>query len=191
MTEKITLEINKEDFFKNWEPEQIANLSDEDKEEIIKFFVNRNICLKRDNYQCQNEFCTQEHNSLLLEERRKYITVHHIIPRRDFKENPQTLMKRLGYGCNDLDNLIVLCKSCHKGYEKAQIAIKINGVEYKLEKSSSVNYKAIIEEGRRLRKELKRLGKVGWHSFTEEQRMELILLLMKWLNGDMLYQMSD
>ena len=180
MTQKISLEINKEEFFKNWEPE-----------EIIKFFVNRNICLKRDNYQCRNEYCTEEYNRQLLEERRKHISVHHIIPKRDFKENAQTLMKRLGYGCNDLQNMITLCKDCHKGYESAKIAIKINGVEYKLEKDSSVNYKAIIEEGRRLRKELKRLGKVGWEGFTEDQRIILICLLMKWISGEFVHEMSD
>src|SRR3990167_126709 len=96
MHEKITIEISKEDYFKNWEPEQLARLTEEQKKEIIKFFINRGLCLKRDGYKCQNAHCTQHYNSLATDERKKVMTVHHITPRRDFKENPN-LVKHFGY----------------------------------------------------------------------------------------------
>ena len=191
MAQKITIEINKEAFFKNWEDEQVQNLSEEQKDEIIRFFVNRSLCLKRDKQMCKNENCKSEFNDIQdIHERKKYMSVHHIIPRRDFKENPQSMQKRLGYECNDLGNLITLCKPCHKGYERAQITLKINGQEYKLEKPQRTDIKAILKENKLMRKALTKLQK-GWGNLTEDERLALICILMKWLTVDMVHELSD
>ena len=185
---ETTLKIDKDEFFKEWEPDQVANLTEEYKDEIIKLFVNRPLCFKRDSYKCKNEYCTQPINSLEVVERRHYIEVHHIIPRRDFKENP-TLPKMLGYECHDLINLTTLCKSCHKNYERAKLTIKLNGKEYRLTKSASFDLKKIIKEGRELRKSLSKLQK-GWGRLTESERIRLIYLLMKWISRDMIHELE-
>ncbi len=191
MTESLTIEIDKKNFFNNWDIEERQNLTDEDKDAIIKFFINRNLCLKRDNYKCQNKNCEEDFNAIeQINDRREFMSVHHIIARRDFKENP-TLQKRLGYECNDLINLITICKPCHKGYERARLTILVNEQEYKLERPIKVDMKAIIKEGRLMRRELKKLGQVGWAGLSEDDRVKLICILMKWLTEEVVFEMRD
>ena len=188
--ETLHIEINKEDFFKNWESEQVEKLSEEQKNEIIKFFINRGLCLKRDVHKCKNQYCESGYNEIEdIHNRKRFVEVHHVIPRRDFKENP-TLIKRLGYECHDLINLITLCKPCHKGYERGKLTLNINSVEYKIEKPHKVDMKALIKEGKRLRKALTNLEK-GWGNLNEDERLTIICLLMKWLTRDILHELSD
>lgn len=177
----MKIQINEEEYFKNWDEETLANLTPEQKEEIIKWFLNKQLALHRDGWKCKNEYCETGVNSLELEERRPKVSVHHVIPRIDFKENP-TLPKRLGYECHDLENLATLCRTCHRGYEKALLAICIKGQEYKLDRPTSFDFKKIIKEGKELRRRLKALGTYGWNKISEADRIALILLLMKWLN---------
>mgnify|MGYP001574773953 CR=1 FL=1 len=182
MKETITIEINQEEFYKNWKPEELSRLTDEEKQGIIKWFLNRQLALKRDNFKCQNTLCNHNINSIPFQKRRELVTIHHIIPRKDFKENPQSLIKRLGYECDDLQNLSTLCKFCHVDYENARIEIIIDGISYKLERPSNIDYKKLITDGKQLRRSLKKIGKVGWHGISEEERMHVIYLLMRWLN---------
>lgn len=176
----LTIPVDSKEFFKNWNPEELKRLSQEERESIIKWFLNRQLALKRDNFKCQNASCNHNLTKLPIPERRDLMTVHHKIPRRDFKEN-RTLVKHLNYECDDLQNLTTLCKYCHIDYERAKLEILIDGQSYKLEKPSSVDFKAIIKEGKRMRRQLKKLGEVGWGKITEEERMELIYLMMRWL----------
>lgn len=172
--------IDKEYFFRNWSKEALESLPEEEKERVIKWFVNRNKCLLRDNFMCQNSACKNGVNKESLDERKEIVNVHHIVPKRDFKENP-TLSKRFGYECDDLDNLTTLCKKCHVDYERAAIEIIINGQPYKLERPSNMDFKKIILEGKKVRHNLKKLGQVGWYGLSEEERTNLIILLMRWI----------
>lgn len=178
---QLTIEINQDEFFKNWDEEQLKSLPEHEKQRIIKWFVNRQLSLKRDNFLCQNESCQFGTNSLSIQQRRELVTVHHIIPRRDFKENPQSFIKRFGYECDDLQNLTVLCKQCHVDYERGKIEIILNKARYKLERPTDFDYKRMLLEGKKLRQNLKRLGQVGWYGLTEEERYNLIIILMRWL----------
>ena len=182
MKDTVTIEIDQEEFYKNWNQEELARLTDEEKQGIIKGFLNRQLALKRDNFKCQNTLCKHDINHQPLPKRRDIVTVHHIIPRKDFKENPQSMIKRLGYECDDMQNLTTLCKFCHVDYEKAKIVIVIDSISYKLERPSGIDYKKLISDGKQLRKSLKKIGKYGWHGISEEERIHLIYLLMKWLN---------
>lgn len=181
---QLVLEVDQDQFFRNWDKKILEQFPEEEKQRIIAWFINRNLALKRDNYQCQNEKCPYHINNLIIPKRRNLVTVHHIIPRRDFKENPESMVKRLGYGCDDLQNLITLCKKCHVNYEGGNYKIIINKTSYKLEKPSSFNMKKIIIEGKKLRQELKKIGKVGWYGINEEERIRVIYLLMRWLTRE-------
>lgn len=181
---QLTLEIDQEEFFKNWDKSELEGLPEEEKQRIIKWFINRQLCLKRDNYQCTNSSCSSGVNKLHPKERRELVTVHHIIPRRDFKENPQSLIKRLGFECDDMDNLTTLCKKCHVNYERGNFEIVINGTPYKLDKPSDYDFKRMIIEGKKLRQNLKKLGQVGWYGLSEEERYNLIMILMRWITID-------
>ncbi|MBI4058091.1 HNH endonuclease [Candidatus Microgenomates bacterium] len=111
------------------------------------------------------------------------MSVHHIIPKKDFKENP-TLQKHLGYGAHDLINLITLCKTCHQAYEKAKLTICLQGVEHKRDRPEAVNLKQLTKEARKMRRSLKKMGISGWGKLSEDERLNLILLLMKWLSKE-------
>lgn len=181
---QLTIEIDQDEFFKNWDEEQLKSLPEHEKQRIIKWFINRQLSLKRDNYQCQNVKCTSGINSAKIDERKEQVTVHHIIPRRDFKENPQSLTKRLGYGCDDMQNLATMCKQCHVNYERGHFEIVLDGQPYKLERLKDFDFKKMIFEGKKLRQNLKKLGQVGWYGLTEDERSNLIILLMRWITTD-------
>lgn len=181
---QLTIEINQDEFFKNWDEDQLNSLPEHEKQRIIKWFVNRQLSLKRDNYQCQNSRCASGVNSDKTDERKEQVTVHHIIPRRDFKENPQSLTKRLGYECDDMQNLATLCKECHVNYERGHFEIVLDGQPYILQKPRDFDFKKMIFEGKKLRQNLKKLGQVGWYGLTEEERTNLIIILMRWITKE-------
>ena len=172
----------KEKFLRVWEKERVDKLSEEQKDNIITLFYNKRQCLKRDNHECQNEYCSHEYPAQ-LSLRKEYMSIHHIVPKKDFKENP-TLEKHLGYGVHELINLITLCKPCHQSYEKAKLTICLKGVEYKRDSPESINLKQLTKEARKMRKSLKQLGVYGWGRMSDDERLDLILLLMKWLSKE-------
>lgn len=181
---QLTIEVDQEEFFKNWNGEQLENLPEHEKQRIIKWFINRQLSLKRDGYSCQNQKCETGVNNISMPARKEHVTVHHIIPRRDFKENPQSLTKRLGYDCDDMQNLATLCKQCHVNYERGHFEIVLDGQPYKLDKPKDFDYKKMIFEGKKLRQNLKKLGQVGWYGLTEEERTNLIIILMRWITKE-------
>ena len=168
--EKYKKILAKEEFYNNWETDQLVKITNDIRTQIYDNYVAKAEVLQRDNFTCQNEKCNVCHNQ------KEYakLTVHHIKARR----NKGSETKR---------NKVTVCNGSHQRYERAKGELKFNkdvanlpphirGHTFRLKRPDNINWKKIKAEMRILRKGLKGIdNKIKW---------EDIEILLKWLLGD-------
>lgn len=141
-----------DEFFSDWEEDNLKNLTLELKEKIYKKYVVKCAVLQRDNFKCQNEECITPESPL---------TMHHI----KFQKNG---------GEDKLKNCITICKSCHKAFHRGKRDLTFWGKTYRIHQEEEVNWKEIKAQNKQLRKSVK-----DQHSYRVS--WDMIAQLLKFL----------
>ena len=135
--------MSKTDYFTFWNTDKYDELTEDIKTKIYDKYLLKCLVFERDSYKCQNSLCKTPDSPL---------TMHHDTWQKD--------------GGKDLpENCVTLCKSCHKGLNRAKLTIvyydadylpaNIRGKSDKLTKPYEIDWKQIRKEMRTLRKNLK------------------------------------
>ena len=141
-----------EQYFSNWESDQLDNLSEEHKKQIYGKYIVKCAVFQRDNFKCTNLNCEFPESKL---------TLHHI----KFKKNN---------GRDTIRNCSTLCHACHKGFHRGKYAITINNMTYQIHKEESINWKEIKAQSK-----LIRLNHPECKNITIS--FELMVILMRFL----------
>lgn len=135
--------MSKEDYYARWQPETLAELSEDIKEYIYQKYLFKCQVLQRDNFECQNEFCKTPNSP---------ITIHHIKWQKNGGEHKAR-------------NGVTICKACHNGFNRGKIELKIKdrlelpshfrGHTFKIKLETAINWKKLKKEMAQLRKNVK------------------------------------
>jgi 5-methylcytosine-specific restriction endonuclease McrA len=151
-----------DEFLARFKPEDLQRIGKRKLGELNAWWKTRLVVLKRDGYRCQNEGCKyNEPESVALGDASR-LTVHH----KRFRKNG---------GDHSLENLTVLCESCHMGFHKGKVKLRVNGQQYvhlskTVLKERMVRYKKQMKEVKQYIKS-HRLNEINW---------ELISMIMTW-----------
>ena len=168
----------KEEFYKEWEHDKLAELTDKLREYIYTNAYNKYVVkcqiLQRDKFTCQNTD-GEDGRCIICKNAPFYpaLTWHHIKAQRNKGEHK-------------VRNGVTLCKGSHQRYEKAKgrlvfskdsinLPPHIRGHTFKLDVPKAINWKRIRIQMKALRKELKSQGLKPLLNWEE------IAILMRWL----------
>lgn len=168
---------DKETFYSTWDADKLVTLNENLKDYIYADYVSKCQVLQRDNFTCQNEKCPICHN----ESNYGNLSIHHIKAKRKHKANHY--VRLLGERAR---NKVTLCRGIHTGYERGKCKITfskdsmhlpphIRGHTFKyIRKNEEIDWKKIVEEGKRIRKENRQYWnvKISW---------EMLAILMRFM----------
>lgn len=171
--------VTKEQYFKNWDPEQFKSLSEDLQDELYKDFLFKKEVMLRDSLTCQNRTRNSKTGKLEpcmhcknVPEYEK-LTVHHVKHKRNGGENKTR-------------NGVVICNGSHQAFnrmkrplifpkESEQLPSHFRGHTLRLSKAEKEkNWKEIRADMQKLRKEYKHLGgkAINW---------KMVEILLRWL----------
>jgi len=144
------------------------SMTDTTAAQLTEWFRTRFLAVIRDKRTCQQEGCGYKESANLWDKnlgwyKESKLTVHHIVHREEFKEKTE-LAEQLGYGMDDLVNLVTLCETCHVDYHRGAITLNIRGQLYNIGTSRpKMNFFEMKKRRKKLIKENKHLGKpLSW-----------------------------
>ena len=144
---------SKEEFYSDWDKDQLRDISNSAREQIYQKYVCKCVVFQRDLFKCQNVNCKTPHS---------LITMHHI----KFQKNG---------GVDKPKNCVTICSTCHKAYHRGKKSLTFEGRTYKLDmRKNEINYKAIVAKGKEIRKTHKKDCGI-------RVSMELVMILLRWL----------
>lgn len=156
--EKYRTIVDEVSYFKDYEPENLKNISEDIRKTIYRRYVIKCMVFQRDNFKCKNEGCIAPESP---------ITLHHI----KFQKNG---------GKDSLRNCATICKSCHKAYHCGKRSLTFDGRTYQVHHAlfKPINWKEIKKISKQKRNEVKDQHgiQISW---------ELIYILMRFLELDL------
>jgi hypothetical protein len=160
--------LDRETYYKGWEPAKLVQLTEELKDTIYEQYVIKCHVLQRDDFKCQNTPCRNPSSESL--------TIHHVKAKRNGGEDKPR-------------NMVTVCDTCHKGYERAKYALTfpatavnlpphLRGHTFKLQRA--IDEKA---EWKKFKKAMKRYRKGirEQRSYLTMERLYELLKFMGWI----------
>lgn len=160
--------LDKDTYYKGWEPAKLIQLTEELKDTIYEQYVIKCQVLQRDNFLCQNNPCRNP--------KCEDLTIHHVKAKRNGGEDKPR-------------NMVTVCDTCHKGYERAKYPLifaptqmnlppHIRGHTFRLQRA--VDEKA---EWKKVKKQLKRYRKTVRDDIPRLsiERLYELLKFMGWI----------
>ena len=157
--ERYKTVLTTEEFYSNWQEEDIKNLTPELSDKIYKRYVVKCSVFQRDDFRCQNEECKYCKNKQY-----EQLTIHHI----KFQRNG---------GADKTRNCITICAPAHKNFHRKKDSLTFWGMSYKEHKESEIDWKAIKAEGKKIRK-------ANFNNYGINISWQMMCALMNFLNID-------
>lgn len=156
-----------EEFYSTWESEQFEALTEGLRISIYNKYIVKCLVFQRDNFTCQNESCPICKNTLEADN----LTMHHI----KFQKNN---------GGDKVKNCVTICKGAHKAFHRGKNSLTLFGMTYKIHQIEKIDWKKVISEGRKVRKDNKQFHgyRVSW---------AWIRILIRFLNIDYRHLQDD
>lgn len=166
----------RKDFFDQWEPEKLEQMSASVKDTVYEKYVVKCNVFQRDNFTCQNENCPFCKN----EPEHEQLTMHHIRFQKNGGENKER-------------NCITLCHSSHKSFHRGKndlsfpdtdkLPSHIRGHTFKVTFEEGIDWKQIKKSMRSLRRQLH--DESGFRITWEEVAVLIRFLMIPY------YEMED